>query len=82
MSNTKPMTKTQRVVLRALNSYRLFPGYCELMLDTGLKSYKAVDWVLDALERRELVKRDGEDYVLTEKGLNALAAMKVYGLDA
>jgi hypothetical protein len=78
----KPMTKTQRVVLRALNSYVMFPGYCELMLDAGLKSYKSVDWVLDALERRELVKRDGEDYVLTEKGLSALAAMKVYGLDA
>lgn len=78
----KPMSKAQRVVLRSLNSDRLFPGYCELMLDTGLKSFKSVDWVLDALERRGLIKRDGDDYVLTEAGLAALAQMKVYGLDA
>jgi hypothetical protein len=68
----RPMTKTQRIVLRTLNSYVMFPGYCEIMLDTGLKSYKSVDWVLDALERRGLVTRDGEDYVLTESGLAAL----------
>lgn len=67
------MSPTQRKVLRLLNSYRLYPGHCELMLDTGLKSYKSVDWVLDALERRSLVSRDDHgDYVLTDAGRAAL----------
>lgn len=72
-SISAPNTPAQRLVLQELNSHRLFPGYCELMLATGLKSYKAVDWVLDALERRGLVRRDDHgDYELTDNGRAAL----------
>lgn len=73
MSTARPMTDTQRAALRAIAGYHLFPGYCELMLDLGLTSYKAVDWVLDALERRGMVKRDEHgDYIVTDAGAAAL----------
>ena len=80
VSNTKkagtPMSRAQRATLRTLAGHRLFPGYCEIMADTGLKSYKAVDWVLDALERREYVAvDDAGDYMVTESGYAALHAL-------
>jgi hypothetical protein len=68
----KPMSRAQRLTLNTLATHLLFPGYCEIMLDTGLKSYKAVDWVLDALERRQYIARDGDDYIVTDAGRAAL----------
>jgi hypothetical protein len=69
----RAMSPTQKMVLRELAHHTLFPGYCEIMLQTGLKSFKAVDWVLDALERRGMVTRDSYgDYIATESGLRAL----------
>jgi hypothetical protein len=69
------MSSAQRSVLGVLASHRLFPGYFELMAHTGLNSYRAVDWVLDALERRAFIQRDasGEDYEVTDAGRAALA---------
>jgi hypothetical protein len=67
------LTRAQRCVLRELSGWHLFPGYCELMLQTGLKSFKSVDWVLEALERRKLVERDSEgDFVVTDSGREVL----------
>jgi hypothetical protein len=44
-----------------------------LMLETGCTSYKAVDWVLDALERRGYVSRASGDYQVTDAGRAALS---------
>jgi hypothetical protein len=69
------MTRAQRVVLRSLDR-PFFPGYCDLMQDAGLTSYTAVDWVLDALERRALIARNdhSDGYDITDAGRAALAA--------
>jgi hypothetical protein len=57
------------MTLRELSRHHLFPGYCELMLQTGLKSYKSVDWVLDAVERRGYIEKDDDgDYIVTTAG--------------
>lgn len=69
------MTRAQRAALHLLADPIGPGGYCDLMLDTGCTSYKAVDWVLDALARRgytEVV--DGRDWpVATAAGRAALA---------
>ena len=68
------MTPTQATVLQEMNSTGgRFDGYCEIMLQTGLTSYKAVDWVLDALERRGCIERDDcYGYRVTDTGRLAL----------
>lgn len=73
----KPMSRAQRIVLRELDTPMGFTGYCELQMETGLSSYKAVDWVLDALERRGYITPNGhgDGYDITEAGKAALAAL-------
>jgi LexA DNA binding domain len=71
--SAKPMTATQRHVLRMLTHG--FPGYCELMARAGLRSYKSVDWVLDALARRGYVNPDDE-YLITDAGRAALTEVR------
>lgn len=67
----KELSRAQRIVLRHLcrNGWR---GYCELQQETGLSSYNAVGWVLDALERRNLIVQ-GRDvsYEVTSEGFAA-----------
>lgn len=80
--SARPMTAAQRAVLRELAAADgRFDGYCEIMLQTGLKSYKAVDWVLDALERRGYIVPNGhgDGYELTDAGRSAADAMRARG---
>lgn len=72
----KPMSKAQRVALEELAHCggSGFPGYSELMLQLDLTSYKAVDWVLDALIRRGYLQDDNDGgYEVTDSGRAALA---------
>lgn len=73
--SVKPMSRCQVIVLDQLSDLPSFPGYCELMLQTGITSYTAIDWVLDALARRGYVDPEKE-YTLTPAGEAALKALK------
>jgi hypothetical protein len=72
----KPMSRAQRAALRLLDCPMGPGGYCDLMLETGCTSYKAVDWVLDALARRGFTEPDAtRDWpAVTPAGRAALEA--------
>ena len=76
--HNRPLTAAQRAVLVELNGHILFPGYCELMLLTGLKSWTSVDWVVSALLRRGLLTGENGDIEVTEAGRKAVAQIKHY----
>jgi hypothetical protein len=69
----KPMSPTQEKMLRQLTMRHAHAGTAELMLQTGLTSAMAVDWVLNALHRRGLITFGDEGAsVITDAGNAAL----------
>jgi hypothetical protein len=65
------MSAAQKILLKSLSLYG-FDGYCDAMSTTGCKSYKSVDWVLDALERRGYIHYVNGDPEVTDAGRRAL----------
>lgn len=72
MSAAKPMSRAQRGLLRGM-AWSGFNGYCEAMDDSGCGSWKQVDWVLDALERRGYINYENGEPCVTDAGRAALA---------
>jgi hypothetical protein len=71
------MSRAQQIVLRRLvRSEGALEGYCDLLAETGLNNYRAVDWVLDALERRGFIAKNehGDGYDVMDAGRAALAS--------
>lgn len=72
MSAAKPMSSAQRGLLLGM-ALSGFDGYCQAMEDSGCSSWKSVDWVLDALERRGYINYENGEPRVTDAGRAALA---------